>query len=267
MLTGICEFDSARLRYYTKNRIFAIFRGRWIAMPKYSLILLDADGTLFDYDRAEQQALMRTCLDFELPYCDQVHQDYRAINQSLWNRLEKGAMQKSQLGQERFRQLFAAWDLNSDAGRFNAAYLDNLGDCAFLLPGARDICQLLHRHCRLAVATNGMAQVQRKRLAQSALAPFIAHLIISEETGYEKPDPRFFKHALQLAKQENKQEVLMVGDSLSADIQGGKNADIATCWYNRHAAPMVSECTPDYQIASLWELRSVVLLADELKVP
>lgn len=229
----------------------------------YELILLDADGTLFDYDRAEKNAIETTFRDFGLNYSDSILARYRAVNSALWEELERGIITSADLRVERFRRLLA--DIREasthtpapaiapapDAEALSRRYLHHLAGGSHLIDGAADICRYMAERYDLAILTNGIAEVQRSRLAKSALHDIVPHVVISEEVGLSKPDPRIFEHAMNILGHPRRETVLMVGDSLSSDIRGGADAGIDTCWYNPHGAPCSEGLTPTYEIRTL----------------
>jgi 2-haloacid dehalogenase len=243
----------------------------------YELILLDADGTLFDYDRAEKCAIEITFRDFGLDYSDSILARYRVVNDALWKELERGDITSADLRVERFRRLLAelreaAQDSSSaqasaqtpaiapvpDAEALSLCYLHHLARGSHLIDGAEDICRYMAQRYNLAILTNGIAEVQRSRLAKSALHDIVPHIIISEEVGLSKPDPRIFEYAVKILGYPRRDTVLMVGDSLSSDIRGGINAGIDTCWYNPHGARCSGDFTPTYEIRTLHELRQLL---------
>ncbi len=238
----------------------------------YELILLDADGTLFDYDRAERHAIEATFCDFGLRYTESILSRYREVNDALWRELEKGNIASAELRVERFRRLIAeigkmAQESNPaptsasattsapDAEVLSGRYLRRLAASSYLIDGAEDICRYMAAKYDLAILTNGIAEVQRSRFSASALHHIVPHIIISEEVGLSKPDPRIFEYAMSALGHPRRETVLMVGDSLSSDIRGGANAGIDTCWYNPHRAPCSEDLAPTYEIRSLGELR------------
>ena len=249
----------------------------------YELILLDADGTLFDYDRAEKCAIETTFRDFGLDYSDSILARYRLVNDALWRELERGNITSAKLRVERFRRLLAeiseaeresgcagastqastrahtsAPAIAPDAEALSRRYLQHLAAGAYLIDGAEDICRYMAQSYDVAILTNGIAEVQRSRFARSALHDIIPHVIISEEVGLSKPDPRIFEYAMNMFGHPGREAVLMVGDSLSSDIRGGVNAGIDTCWYNPHGAPCSGDLTPTYEIRTLHELRQLL---------
>lgn len=223
-------------------------------MPeKYEAILLDADGTLFDYDRAESFALEQAFAHFGLSYDGERHlAEYRSINDHLWLEFEQGRISLAALRTERFRRLFGnAHGL--DLGLFSATYLDYLACASYLLEQADEVCRYLSRKYVLAILSNGIKEVQAKRLSLSPLSRYIKYLIVSEDAGFQKPDPRIFSYAFEAIGIEHKHSAIIVGDSLSSDIQGGHNYGIHTCWYNP-SGRVSSGIKPTYEIRHLNEL-------------
>lgn len=221
----------------------------------YSLILLDADDTLFDYDRAERFALETALTHFgHTGKFDEVLETYRHINGRLWKDLENGTISKNELRTERFSRLFAAHDLNYDVHDFSDRYLGLLAQGSFLITGAEELCARLSVNHTLVVVTNGIRDVQLPRIQGSPLHPYIQDIVVSEEVGVNKPDPRIFEHALRKAGHDDKKSVLMVGDSLTSDIRGGNNFGIDTCWFNPGNVINTGDIVPTHQIGALSEL-------------
>lgn len=222
---------------------------------KYEVVLFDADDTLFDYSLAEAHALKSVFLEhqFELT---QSHVDlYRIVNQQLWHDFEKGAVTLDFLRHERFRRLFAEIQLELDAVSFSERYVDYLGEGSFLIEGADElISKVLHNGQRIAIITNGIKRTQLNRIGRSSLANSFEHIIVSEDTGYSKPHIGIFDFAFDKLKITDKAKVLIVGDSLTSDIQGGINYGIDTCWFNPRRKPNGSSVKPTYEIQQLNEL-------------
>lgn len=207
-------------------------RKRVICLVKYSLVLLDADGTLFDYDQAESLALKRAFDRHGFTYSENILSKYREINMHLWAEFERGRVDKDALQADRFRILFQEIGVSTAPSAFNELYLDYLAEGSFLLKGALDLCRELSLCSTLAMATNGTSRTQKKRLENSQLAPFIRHIIVSEEAGYQKPQRGFFDYALRCCGHTERSSVIILGDSLHSDIKGGSDFGITTCWYN-----------------------------------
>ena len=90
-------------------------------------------------------------------------------------------------------------------------------------------------------------------------------MFISEKLGVTKPSRKFFEIALRVLDIEKREKVLVVGDSLGADIKGGNDAGLATCWYNPHGAENDTDIQPTYTISRLEDLYPIVMEEDELE--
>jgi 2-haloacid dehalogenase len=227
---------------------------------KYTWLLFDADGTLFDYDTAEKFALTSTFAAYALPYTDDILAVYREINDRMWQAFELGQITQDALKTERFRRLLetVGVGVGLEPEEFSSRYLHNLGDCTFLIPHAENVLHKLHGKVHLALITNGLQKVQRSRLAQSTIGQYFEAVLISEELGVAKPHPGIYDAAFTAMGQPEKKEVLMVGDSLSSDIRGARDYDIDTCWYNPHAKPHGPADKFDYEIQDLRQIVDIV---------
>jgi 2-haloacid dehalogenase len=225
----------------------------------YAWILLDADGTLFDYDRAEAAALATSFADLDLPWEPDYLQTYRRINGEHWLALERGETTPDRIKVGRFEDLFEAIGCGADAADFSRRYLARLAGCRDLIDGADFIVARLARSSRLVVITNGLPEVQRPRIAGSPLEPYLADIIISEEVGSAKPEPGIFEAAFAAMGDPAKHDVLMVGDSLTSDIAGGNAFGIDTCWFNPGREPSdLGAMQPTFTISRLEDLLDVV---------
>ena len=228
-------------------------------MKRYDFVLFDADNTLFDFDRAEHEALRIALEAFSIPCTPETEARYVSINSGLWAMLDRGEATREWLVVERFARLTRELGVEADAEALNRTYLDKLGEQPFLLPGAEEICRALGQHCTLAILTNGVARAQRGRFHRSPLAGLIPHLFISEEVGASKPSPAFFRPVLDALGVTNPHRALMVGDNLTTDIGGAAALGLDTAWYNPRRLPHTGTIRPTWEIARLAELPSLVL--------
>jgi YjjG family noncanonical pyrimidine nucleotidase len=224
----------------------------------YPWLWFDADETLFDYSRAEATALRHAFSSFSLPFEDSYLDIYRGINQRLWQMLERREITPAVLRMQRFELLLEAVQLSGSPDQMSSTYLEQLGRCADLNEGAYEVLQTLHRTCQIAIVTNGLSTVQRGRLALSTIQPFISELIISEEIGVAKPHAAFFEVASARTGYPDKREILLIGDSLTSDMQGGADYGVDTCWYNPAGALRPEGLPITYEIRNLRELLGVI---------
>ena len=222
--------------------------------PRYRWLLFDADGTLFDYDRAERAALGQALAGIGVAFDPSHLATYRQINQSLWQRVEKGEITPAEVKVRRFELLLKSIHVAQPAAALSAAYLECLANCSELVEDAGAVLGALHRKYRIAVLTNGLTVVQRGRLARSVIRHHVSDLIISEEIGAAKPAREFFDTAFARLGHPAKREVLMIGDGWVSDIQGAVDYGIDACWYNPGRKPRPANVEIAREIASLREL-------------
>jgi 2-haloacid dehalogenase len=203
-----------------------IFR---LPMKNYLGVLVDADNTLFDYDRAEAEALEETLTDSAGEARAQAIEAYHVINARFWKLFEQRKVDAAGLQLGRWTELFKQLGLPGDPAEAAETYIGRLSQKAHLLPGAADTVRELARRARLCLVTNGLSRVQRGRLSRSGIAGHFTAVLISEEMGIAKPDPRFF-HAAGKALDIPPDGLLCVGDNAAADIAGARDAGIDACW-------------------------------------
>lgn len=226
---------------------------------RYKVILLDADGTLFDFHKAEEFAFSAVLEHLSMPdRFDELFPIYMDENRKIWQELEQGLITQETLKVERFRRFLKRMDLSSDPTSCAKIFMAKLADSSILFDDAYDVVKELSRRATLVIITNGLKEVQDKRIRHSVIAPFVKATVISDEIGIQKPDPRIIDYALNLINHRTKNDVVIVGDSLTSDMQGGINAGIDTIWYNpkRHTNPRSHQLT--HIIFSLEDLFSLI---------
>lgn len=226
---------------------------------KYEIIMFDADDTLFDFNKAEKEAFRKTMLNYGFDYDEKYHYSiYADINNSLWRDFDNGLITQEKLKYERFRKFFEKLQTDMDEYEFAKSYMMNLSQSSFLYDDSMSLVQDLSREYRLTIITNGLTAVQHNRVRNSAIGKYMDDVVISEEVGLSKPDKRIFEHALKNIGCTDRHKVLMVGDSLTTDIQGGINANIDTCWFNPGKIKNTTSFKPTYEIHSLPALRKIL---------
>ncbi|MCD8065837.1 MAG: HAD-IA family hydrolase [Oscillospiraceae bacterium] len=173
--------------------------------------------------------------------------------------LERGEMTKPQILVGRFIEFFAGEGIDSNiAEAFNSDYQIALGDTVVVNDNAIDIIKEEKKSCCIVIVTNGTSVAQKKKLKASGLDKLADYIFISEDVGFEKPHRKYFDVVISAVGITDLADVLIVGDSLTSDIQGGCNVGIDTCWYNPHGKRNDSALIPTYTIGNLHELESVI---------
>lgn len=225
---------------------------------KYDVLLFDLDDTLLDFGMTELNALQHTFEEYGLPNgVDDYLVSYKAISKVLWDDLEQGRTTMADLKAERFKRLFLEYSLNLDAAAFGQKYIESLGKEVHMIDGVDEMFASLSG-CRFALLTNGFKEAQHGRVNGSSLKGMFEAIITSEETGFQKPQSQIFEYALNKLNITDPSRVLMIGDSLTSDIQGGNNFGLDTCWFNPHSKENTSGIQPTYEIQAWNQLMEIV---------
>ena len=234
-------------------------------MAHYNCMLIDLDNTLLDFDAAEDAALRETLRHFELPEDAATMEKYKEINRALWRELEQGTIKKEKLLTLRFSKLLGWLKRSLSAGKVNDYYMNNLANQAQLLPGAIEFLTDVEDYVTIGIITNGSYRAQLNRAELSGIAAFADGIFISEKLGVTKPDKRFVNLALDKLGVNSRKRVLVVGDSLTADIKCGAAAGVDTCWCNFKGEENTTKIAPTHTVRGCEQLKAVILEQEELE--
>ncbi len=200
---------------------------------RYTTVLLDADGTVYDFHKAEKTALKQTFYNIGIGWTEELNNLYLEENQIIWREFEQHLISAENFKTERFRRFFerAGLTVQISPRQVNDIYIGYFSECGFLFDGALDFVKNLKKYCRVYIATNGLAAAQKGRYKNSGLDK------VTDGMGLRKPSADYFEYIFGRLDIKDKSRVMIIGDSLTSDMQGGKNAGITTCLYN-----------PDYSI-------------------
>lgn len=223
-------------------------------------LLWDIDGTLLDFSKSEEYGI-RKCFDvFGLGECtDEMLLRYSKINRKYWEKLERDEITKQQVLTDRFVEFFKLENIDfNDVDKFNDEYQMRLGDKSFPCDNALETVMALKGKCKQYAVTNGTIIAQQRKLAQSGLIDIFDDVFISDKIGFEKPSIEFFDVVQEKIGAFKKQEVMIIGDSLTSDIKGGNNAGILCCWYNPLNHTNKENLRIDYEIKDLNEILDII---------
>lgn len=218
-------------------------------------VLLDLDDTILDFHKAEKEALKKALQKVGVEPTEKLLARYSEINQAQWKKLELGELTQEEVKISRYRIFFEEYGITASPEETAKCYEQNLTYEHEKVDGALELLQKLHGKYRLYAASNGTYEVQRRRIEESGIKPYFEDFFISKKIGFHKPDKKFFDYCFTHIPDSKLEESVIVGDSLSSDILGGKNAGLTTIWYQRdrnitdHGA-----IHPDYRIFELSEL-------------
>ena len=224
------------------------------------VILWDIDATLLDFLAAEKAAI-RFCFEkYGLGECtDEMLGRYTVINRRYWEMLERGEMSKADILVNRFKEFFVSEGIETDCEKeFNDSYQIALGNTICFRDNGYELLKKLQGQYRQFVVTNGTFVAQERKLRKSGIGDLVEEAFISDLIGYEKPAVEFFDYVFEKIGHYGKDEVLIIGDSLTSDMQGGNNAGIVCCWYNPSHLENKKNVKIDYEIDDLWKLEEIL---------
>jgi len=221
-------------------------------------VFIDVDNTLLDFIPCSISA-MRTCFEeFSLPFTDKTYPTFTSVNTPLWESLERGEIVREDIFRTRWNTIFAKLGLQADGLAFEKRFLALLSISAIPVEGAVELLSYLHKKFTVCIASNSMYEHQRGRLELAGMAPYIDHLFVSEQIGFDKPSKAFFDGCLAQLPSIRPEETIMIGDSLTADVAGGINSNIPTIWFNHDHIAVPHGCGATYIVNSLSEITAIL---------
>ncbi|WP_143463801.1 YjjG family noncanonical pyrimidine nucleotidase [Levilactobacillus enshiensis] len=226
-------------------------------MKKYAIF--DLDDTLLDFTRGEVAGITTLLKKYGAPDIQRGFDTYARLNHDIWQRIEQGAPRQALLN-ERFTLTFAALGIAVDGVALEAEYNDHLNHNFYTLPGARALlAQLKTAGVHLLVGTNGTKHTQLSRLAGSGIGAYFDDVYISQDIGFNKPDPRFFAPIFDQHPDLTADNTIMVGDRLQSDILGANNVALPSIWFNPRHTANPGTLQPSFEAADLTTVARLIL--------
>lgn len=227
----------------------------------YKFLFFDLDHTLLDFNGAEDTALTSFLEEAGVAPKDiKTYKDYYIpMNRAMWEDLNHGLITKAELLRTRFSRLFAHFGREVDGAYLAGCYQEFLSQQGQELPQAHAfLSNVKNRGHKIYAATNGVSYIQRGRLQASSILPFFDDIFISDEVGAHKPSTDFFEKISDQVNDFHPDSALMIGDSLTADIQGGNNAGIDSIWFNPKGLVNETPAIPTYQVKNYQEILTIL---------
>lgn len=221
-------------------------------------VLIDIDNTLLDFNLCALDSMRRGFFKFGLAFREEMFATFTRINDDLWLSLERGEITAEQLHGRRFDLVFEALGIQADGPAFERQFLENLSDSHEPVTGAMALLNYLKPKYALYAASNGPYAQQEKRLRLAGMLPYFQELFVSERIGAQKPTAAFFCHCMEHLPNLEREEILLIGDSLTADIAGGRDFGIKTIWYNHNQKEPDPSIQADYTVGSLKEIEHIL---------
>lgn len=231
-------------------------------MKKYKHIFFDLDHTLWDFDKNSTETLLELYTKYSLSTLGvksfhEFHSAYKERNEMMWDEYRLGKIDKETLRDKRFT--FTFWDLGLDPetapSGLSEDYIKLSPSRKHLFPHTHEILSYLKEKYVLHIITNGFQEAQHIKMESSDLNKYFKEIIISEHTGFKKPDIRIFEFSEKLAN-ANSEECMMIGDGLEVDVLGAMNAGWDAVFFNPGKTPHKEIL--NYEINSLDELKNIL---------
>lgn len=224
-------------------------------MIKY--VLFDLDGTILDFHKGERTALIATINEFSNhELLDDEILLFSEINERLFNEYASGKMKRIEFQEKRFEEISKSLNINLDYSLANKFFLSTLRYTADIYDDVIPALEYLSKKYTLLIASNGITDIQTKRLDKAGILQLFTKIYASEEIVANKPDIKFFDYIFNDLNDYDKSKYIIIGDRLETDILGGINANIKTVLINRDN--VIGDIIPDYEIFDLNVLKNIL---------
>ncbi|MCK4029067.1 YjjG family noncanonical pyrimidine nucleotidase [Streptococcus iners] len=225
----------------------------------YKYLLFDLDHTLLDFNQGEEVALTQFLEFMDVEDIEAFKAIYRPLNQGMWKELEKGLITKKELINTRFSKTFAHFGREVDGREMALRYQEFIGQQGQIFEGADLLLkELVDRGYQLYAATNGVTYIQENRLLNSPIQTYFKQVFISEQMGTQKPAADFYEKIAEQIGCFDMASFLMIGDSLTADIQGANNVGMDSVWYNPEQVSLTGPAQPTYTVSNYQQLLDIL---------
>lgn len=218
-------------------------------------VFIDIDNTLLDFNKCALWSMKKSFEDYNLNFKEQMFDTFNLVNNRLWLEIEKGKLTKEELYACRWNMIFAILGIDVDGVQFENVFYSYLTESAEPVDGALETLKYLSGKYIVCAASNASYEQQIKRLDNAELTEYFDKIFISEQIGFSKPKKEFFEKCFEEIAPILPSESIMIGDSLTADVGGGKAAGMKTCWYD-HNATFEESPVPDFTVRTLAEIKN-----------
>ena len=221
-------------------------------------LLFDIDDTLLNFRDTVDTVIAAALADVGVTFTKEQFVQYHRINGDLWAQVNAGKMDCQRLYEIRFQRVLDAFGISADGAEVERRFRVHLNESTVPEDGAVEVLQALSERYTLAAASNAPQAQQEHRLAAAGLAPYFTHIFTSGGLGYDKPSPLFYGACLERLGNPPRNEVMMLGDSLTADVYGAQRLGLHACWVNMRGTPAPEDLTAP-EVRTLRELKTLLL--------
>lgn len=221
-------------------------------------ILIDVDNTILDFNKSADAAMKTTAEEFSIIFPDNYFEVFLKINYFLWHELENGNIVKQDIYDNRWNMIFRELGIDADGPAFEDVFRKQMRCTAIEVDGAREILSYLSEKYDVYTASNASRLQQEQRLRTTGFDKYIKGMFTSEEIGFQKPSKEFFALCCEELYPIKKSEIIVIGDSINADIIGAKNFGLKTIWYNFDNTVYSSYDFTDYYVNDLRDIKNIL---------
>ena len=222
------------------------------------IILIDLDNTLIDFNECARHSIINAFNELGFTYTDKVFETFITENVKIWKRLEKGEITKPQLRADRWNIILKKLGIDFDGTVLEEMFENGVAKGAYAVDGAYELLEYLKDKYKLYIVSNGFRFVQESRLKIGNFEKYFDDVFVSEDVGIPKPAKEFFDYCFEKLGNPDKNDTILIGDSLSADIIGGINYGIDTVWFNKNNEPLPNNIEPTYTVNTLKEIQKIL---------
>ncbi len=221
-------------------------------------VLLDIDDTILDFKACAEAAVCKASKEYKFVFTFDMFHYYLNVNEKLWNKYENGSIAKNTIFAKRFKTVFDTFNINMDGMEFENKFQQYFQNEYIFIEGAEEIIKYLSSKYNIYAASNSLYESQKSRLTKAGIIGYFKDLFISDKIGAQKPQSEFFEYCFKNIPGFNRDETIIIGDSLSSDIQGANNSGIKSCWFNSSNIRERKYLKYDYKITSLSQIKDIL---------
>ena len=222
------------------------------------IVLLDLDNTIIDFNECARHSIMNIFEELGFSYTEKVFETFICENVKIWKRLEKGEITKAELRANRWNIILGKLGIEYDGTIIEEKFENGVAQGAYAVEGAYELLDYLYPKYELYIVSNGFRFVQESRLKIGDFRKYFKDIFLSEDIGVQKPAKEFFDYCFEKLEQPKKEDVILIGDSLSADIIGGLNYTIDCIWFNKNGDKLPESIEPTFIIDRLKEIENIL---------
>ena len=227
-------------------------------MNNKKIVLLDLDNTLIDFNECARHSIMNIFEELGFNYTEKVFETFICENVKIWKKLEKGEITKSELRANRWNIILGKLGIDYDGTIIEEKFENGVAQGAYAVDGAYELLDYLYPKYELYIVSNGFRFVQESRLKIGDFRKYFKDIFLSEDVGIQKPAKEFFDYCFKNLGNPEKDDTILIGDSLSADIIGGLNYKIDCIWFNKNGDDLPKEIKPTFIVDKLKEIENIL---------